>query len=124
MFFAGWMSRSVYLVMERDTLVAADLSGALQSYAPSRVITTRTPEAVDDLLHSFDRLDAAFVDIPVEEFLGSSLQTLLEQLDTRVIFTVGEDKADIVSEHGWHLLVRPFTDEMIRKVMGFGPSKS
>ena len=53
--------------------------------------------------------------------LESGLPELLGSLGARIILTAGEVDREKIAERGWFLLVRPFTDTMLRRTLAAKP---
>ena len=103
----------IYLVLEKDLLVSSDLAGALMACPGAQVICAKHPGDIEQALRDVERLEAAFLELPVSQFLKMSLDKLMKRLGAHVIFTVGEDDEAMARQRGWGMLVRPFSDEMV-----------
>ena len=103
----------VYLVLERDALISADLAASLHALGPCRVINVTNPDCIGRALEGEERLDAAFLEMTYASFVERGLEDKLSAYGARAIFTVGEDDELAVRAKGWGMLVRPFNEQMI-----------
>lgn len=108
----------VFLVLERDALIAEDIAGSLHAIGPCRTIRVATPAEISPHLGAGERISAAFLEMRLAEMEASGLHRRLAARGARIILTIGEDDAAQVRARGWGMLVRPFTDAMIREVLG------
>lgn len=104
----------VYLVLERDIIVADDIAASLRVMGPCRIIHVTDPAEIAGHLDSVSRIHAAFLEMSFAEVVDSGLDLRLSRNDTGIVLTVGEDDAESARGRGWGMLVRPFTDRMIR----------
>jgi len=110
-------SDMVVLILERDMIIAADLTEALKSRRNLHVIHVATPEDCAKALHGIKQLHAAIVELRPSEYeshqnqLGQALRT------TNVIFTKGEDERQLAAARGWAMLPRPFNDAMLEEAL-------
>lgn len=107
----------VFLVLEKDALIAEDIAGSLQSFEDCRVIHVKAPEEIPERLSAEPRLDAAFLEMRFDRVIETELWRPLSDRGARIILTVGEDDQAHVRQKGWGMLVRPFTDQMIRETL-------
>lgn len=110
----------VFLVFERDPLIATDLEQALRGIGQCWVVAVRDPDHLRDALDGLPFLSAAFLEMDVGAFLASWLEEAMAARGGVPIFTRGEDD----SEHGEHirargsgLLRRPFTEDMVLEAL-------
>lgn len=103
----------VYLVVEKDFLIASDLAATLESSVGARVIHTSHLDDVEQILNNLERLDAAFLDVSIACFMRRGLDSIMRKNGASVIFTVGEDEQERAAQNGWNMLVRPFSEDMI-----------
>ncbi|TNF22627.1 MAG: hypothetical protein EP318_03190 [Rhodobacteraceae bacterium] len=104
----------VILVVEHDTLIADDIAGSLMAACACRVIHVRHPaDILSSLIHEA-RVFAAFLEMRLSQVLESGLDRSLAERGARIILTRGDEDEDEVRALGWGMLVRPFSDRMIR----------
>lgn len=106
----------VFFVLEQDALVSSDLIQALQARGPCRVLHVARPEEAAGALDGVRRVDAAFLAMRFDDARQSGLTGALGLLGARMVLTMGED-SDRVLDHGWHLLLRPFTERMVHETL-------
>ena len=111
----------VFLVVERDPLIADDIKGSLMALGPCRVIHASEPGSLSKVLQDEGSISAAFLDICLKRVLDDALDERLNAHGARIILTVGEDDQALALARGWGMLVRPFTDEMVRDVVSPRP---
>lgn len=107
-------SAPVYLVLERNSLIAEDIAGSLRAAGPCDIIRIKSTEEMASRLAANDRIEAAFLEMNYAQVVNSGLADMLRTCGTQIILTAGEDDEERVRSLGWNMLVRPFTDEMIR----------
>ena len=112
----------VFLVLERDTLIADDIAGSLKDLGPCETIHISDAADLPRHLNTDTRVSAVFLELRAAQVLEMGLDRRLAEHGARIILTVGEDDAQTASARGWSMLVRPFTDQMIRESL-LGPSK-
>lgn len=113
----GPVDLPVYLVLEGDLLIATDITDALTAHGPCRVIhVTKAPE-IAAAIASEPRLAAAILELRLPEMQDSDLAESLAARGARLILTAGEAEQEAVLDLGWFMLVRPFSDEMLRAVL-------
>ncbi len=112
----GPSDEPVFLVMERDPLIADDIMGSLSSMGPCRVILARNAGEVPKKLSGENRISAAFLDVCFETVLERGLDQTLSRYGARIILTVGEDDQARALARGWGMLLRPFSENMVRNV--------
>jgi len=103
----------VYLVLERDALISADLAASLRAMGPCRVIHAEDADGICPALKGETRLDAAFLEMTLTTFIERGLDRVLSALGARAIFTIGEDDEHTVRSRGFEMLIRPFSERMI-----------
>lgn len=107
----------VYVVMDTNVLIAEDLCGSLQAFGPCRVITVPT---VPELICALEReplVSAAFLELRYDQLLQEGIDQVLLARGAKIVLTVGEDDESRVQKHGWSMLLRPFTEDMVRSVL-------
>lgn len=107
----------VFLVLEREALIADDIIGSLRDIGPCRIIHVDQPEDIEPGLQGEDQLAAAFLELRHDAVRAHGLDERLSALGAWIILTVGEDDQPIVQALGWGMLVRPFSDQMIRDLI-------
>lgn len=104
----------VFLVLEQDNLIADDIAGSLKSLCDCRVIHVRRPaDILSSLIHEA-RVFAAILEMRVAQVFESGLDRSLTERGAGIILTVGEEDEDQARAQGWGMLVRPFSEQMIR----------
>ena len=91
--------------------------GSLKSITPCRVIHVNEAGKIDAVLRGEDRISAAFLDICFDKVVEKGLDRTLCDHGARIISTVGEYEQAQALARGWGMLIRPFTDDMIRNVV-------
>lgn len=107
----------VYIVMDSNMLIAEDLCGSLQAAGPCRVINVSHPDELIRILDGETRISAAFLEMRYDQVLDAGLDSALSLRGARIVLTMGEDDEVKVVKQGWAMLVRPFTEEMVRGVV-------
>jgi len=107
----------VVLILERDMIIAADLTEALKSRRNLHVIHVATPEDCAKALHGIKQLHAAIVELRPSEYDSYQDQLDLALRTANVIFTNGEDERQLATARGWAMLPRPFNDEMLDEAL-------
>lgn len=120
---AGWSVRHpgepVYLVLERDALISADLIGAIEARGPCPVLHVTSPDEARAALDGAHAPRAAFLEMRIDEALNSTLAADLARHGAQLVLTLGED-VDRVMAEGWSLPLRPFTERMVHETLGTG----
>lgn len=107
----------VFLVMERDPLIADDIVGSLSDMGPCRTIHVSDSSGISPHLSAEAQVSAVFLEMRLAQVLELGLDRRLAEHGAQVILTIGEDDAERARALGWGMLVRPFTDEMIREAL-------
>lgn len=107
-------SAPVYLVLERNALIAEDIAGSLRAAGPCAIIRVASTGEIAERLSADTRIEAAFLELNYAQVVETGLADTLMRSGTQIILTAGEDDQDRVHSVGWNMLLRPFTDEMIR----------
>lgn len=110
----------VFLVLERDSLIAEDIAGSLKVLGPCETIHVNDAKDLARHLNTDIRVSAAFLEMRYAEVVETGLDHRLAEHGARIVLTIGEDDAQNAIARGWSMLVRPFTDEMIRDAL-LGP---
>jgi hypothetical protein len=118
----GSPNTPVFLVLERDSLIAEDIAGSLKDLGPCETIHIRDAEDLMRHLNTDIRVSAVFLELRAAQVVEMGLDRRLADHGARIILTVGEDDAPTAMARGWSMLVRPFTDQMIRESL-IGPPK-
>ncbi|MEV8467193.1 hypothetical protein AB0T83_10425 [Fluviibacterium sp. DFM31] len=111
----------VFLVLERDLLVAEDMLGTLRQLGPCRAIHLANPQALLAYLQDGAHISAAFLEMRLCDLMDSPVLQPLRDRGARIVLTVGEDDAALAEAQGWRMLARPFTDWMIRDILAEPP---
>lgn len=107
----------VFLLLESNALIAEDIVGSLAAIGPCRTIhITRACQAAARLAGE-RRVSAAFLEMQYADLRGTRLERDLTGCGARIILTVGEDDEPLARSAGWGMLVRPFTEQMIRDAL-------
>ncbi|MEZ5714827.1 MAG: hypothetical protein R3D85_06425 [Paracoccaceae bacterium] len=107
----------VFLVLESDILVAEDIIATLKEMGPCRATHLVQPDEIMEILLDGQPVTAAFLQMRLGDVAQSAfLQPLLER-GARIILTMGEEDEDSATAQGYRMLVRPFTDLMIRDIL-------
>jgi len=107
----------VFLVLERDALIAEDIMGSLADMGPCRTIHVSDASEITPHLSAEPSVSAVFLEMRLTQVLELGLDRRLAEHGAHVILTVGEDDAAHAHALGWGMLVRPFTDEMLRETL-------
>jgi len=110
-------AQPVFLVFERDALIAEDIIGSLRDLGPCETIHVSDAEEVPRHLDIDRRISAAFLEMRYEQVIDLGLDRRLADHGARIILTIGEDDQKDATARGWGMLVRPFTDQMIRDAL-------
>ncbi|WP_193139229.1 MULTISPECIES: hypothetical protein [unclassified Meridianimarinicoccus] len=111
----------IFLVLERDHLVAEDMLGTLRHLGPCRAIHLSSPDELFAYLQDGIQISAAFLEMRLAQLIDSPILQPLIDRGARIVLTVGEDDADRAEAQGWRMLARPFTDLMIRDILAESP---
>jgi hypothetical protein len=107
----------VFLVLERDALIAEDIMGSLADMGPCRTIHVSDASEITPHLSAEPAVSAVFLEMRLTQVLELGLDRRLAEHGAHVILTIGEDDAAHAHALGWGMLVRPFTDEMLREAL-------
>lgn len=107
----------IYVVMESNLLIAEDITGALQAFGPCQVIRIATLADLTNLVDSGMVVSAAFLELHYAQAMNMGVASSFALRGARIILTVGESDEAAVQDHGWAMLVRPFTEDMIHAVL-------
>lgn len=113
----GLTAAPVFLVLERDPLIAEDMVDSLQEILPCRVLHANDESEIRCMLRGEDMISAAFLNLPFAQVVEMGLDEMLNAHGARIILTVGEDDQAEAVARGWGMLVRPFTQDMIRDLV-------
>jgi len=108
--------RPIYVVLENDALVAADLIQALEARGACSVLHFSCPSEIRPALGRVGRVEAAFLEMGCDEAVSTGLAEALAARGARLVLTRGED-SERVTAHGWTLLPRPFTERMVHDLL-------
>lgn len=112
---SGRPVRPLYLLLEQDPVIAADMTGALNEHGECHVVHLTCAGEVNEALRRAPCFDIAFLEITLPEILEAGLEVLLRRAVLSTVLTRGEEHQDQIVARGWHLLCRPFTDQMLRE---------
>ena len=107
----------VFLLLEKNPIIAADMMGTLKACCDCHVVHVVTSDEMAEALSWIPALTAAFPEMSFPKLDGSELHVALNQSGARIVLTQGEMHEDEVRQRGWHMLVRPFSDEMVRDIL-------
>lgn len=107
----------VFLVLEKNPLVAADMIGTLTAEGPCHIIHETSPKDVRGALRDVTRLDVAFLELDVDGLRQSTLAAEINRRGAHIVLTRGEDGYQAAQAAGWGMLIRPFTDQMLRSCL-------
>ncbi|RFP91055.1 hypothetical protein DZK27_01950 [Rhodobacteraceae bacterium 63075] len=110
-------AQPIFLVFERDALIAEDIIGSLRDLGPCETIHVNDPVEVPRHLDLDKRISAAFLEMRYDQVIELGLDRHLADHGARIILTIGEDDEKDAQARGWGMLVRPFTDQMIRDAL-------
>lgn len=112
----------VYLVLESDPFVAEDIVASLHAIGPCRVIRASEEGIVREMLRAESGIEVAFLDVTFARVLQEKLDVLLSAHGARIVLTVGEADRDRAIAQGWGILIRPFSERMIRRALTAAPA--
>ncbi len=107
----------VFLLLEKNPVIAADMIGTLEACCDCRVIHVATLDEINHALAQTPTVAAAFLEMNFRELEASDLPMALNQSGARIVLTQGEAHEAEVERRGWHMLVRPFSDQMVRDML-------
>ncbi|MEP2472618.1 MAG: hypothetical protein ABJH45_13775 [Paracoccaceae bacterium] len=114
---AAQTERPVFVLVESNPIIAKDMVGILELSCECRVVHVSDADALLDAAPQMPKITAAFLEIGVTEFLGSEVENLLNHHGAEIILTKGESLQSEAQERGWHMLIRPFTEQMLRDLL-------
>ena len=108
----------VYLVLESNPLIAADLIGTLEAAFTCRVVHARSAARIPEALADIRAVTAAFLEMRAEELDQSGMGRFLRARGAQLILTCDEPEGDDAplappQPERVTLLARPFTDTMV-----------
>lgn len=109
--------KPVFVVMDSNVLIAEDLCGSLQASVACRVLSVSQPNELLRVVEQEPVVTAAFLEMRYEQIVQSGLHLILGERGARIVLTNGEDDDSMLQQHGWSMLVRPFTEEMVRLIL-------
>lgn len=107
----------VFLVLDSNALIAEDIAGSLTAIGPCRTIHITRASQAEARLAGERGVSAAFLEMPYADLRGTGLERDLTACGARIILTMDEDDEPLARSAGWGMLVRPFTEQMIRDVL-------
>lgn len=109
-----------YVVMDSNVLIAEDICGALQVFEPCHVIRITNLTELAKVVASDTVVSAAFLEMHFEEAINTAFADTFVRRGGKIVLTVG-DTEKLTGQHGWSVLVRPFTEDMIHAVLKTAP---
>ncbi|WP_299845938.1 hypothetical protein [uncultured Roseovarius sp.] len=106
-----------FLLLEKNPIIAADMIDTLETCCRCYVIHATSPGEVLEKLSQTPTLAVAFLEMSFPDLDGTELHVALKHSGARIVLTQGETHEAEVQQRGWHMLVRPFSDEMVRSVL-------
>lgn len=107
----------VFLVLEKDMLIATDIADALRAHGPCRIVHLSDPAEMEMTLAAEPRLSAAILEMKFAQVEEAGLSDSLSSRTNRIVLTLGDTDGQDMLPSGWFMLVRPFTDDMIRELL-------
>lgn len=107
----------VFLLLEKNPIIAADMIGTLEACCDCHVVHVAMADEIDNALAQTPAVAAAFLEMNFRDLEASDLPMALNQSGARIVLTQGEAHEAEVQRRGWHMLVRPFSDEMVRDML-------
>ncbi|MFD3190411.1 hypothetical protein ACFMPD_09075 [Sedimentitalea sp. HM32M-2] len=98
-------------------IIASDMVAVLEAAEACHIIHLTAPDQVIDALARTPRLTAAILELNPSDLVGSDIETALNHHGARVVLTKGDSTDPEVEERGWMMLLRPFTDHMLRELL-------
>lgn len=112
------LGRPVFLVLEKNPIIAADIIGTLEEAGPCHTIHIISPDGILEVIMHRPSMDAAILEMSPGDLVGSEIEASLARCGAQIVLTRGEQDQTIAEKRGWHLLARPFTDQMLKDVLG------
>ena len=113
----GPAGRPVFLLLESNPIIATDMVGILELSCDCRVVHVPNTDALLEALLDIPKLTAAFLEIGVAELSGSEIESALKHHRAAIVLTQGESLLSEAQERGWYMLVRPFTEQMVKDIL-------
>ena len=110
-------SPPTYLVLDSNLLIAEDICGALHAFGPCHVIKITEAAELTDMVETNEPITAAFLEMRYDQALSLGLTDTFLLRGAKIVLTVGEGDEPAVRQHGWAMLVRPFTEDMIHAAL-------
>lgn len=107
----------VFLLLESNPIIASDIVNILELSCECHVIHVSDPSDVLDALLNTPKLTAAFLEMSAADLEGSKISELLRRQKAQIVLTHGEEHRAAAQKQGWHMLIRPFTEQMVRDVL-------
>lgn len=105
------------LLLESNPIIATDMIGALEAAGPCHIIHLIHSDAIIETLARVSQVDVAFLEMIAPDLAGSEYEAALSKSGAQIVLTQGEAYRDDATARGWHMVVRPFTDEMLRDLL-------
>lgn len=109
--------RPVFLLLESNPIIATDMMGILELSCDCSVVHVSDAQELPKAVSNVPRLTAAFLEIGVAELSGSEIEDALRHHRANIVLTQGESLQLEAQERGWYMLIRPFTEQMVKDVL-------
>lgn len=106
----------IYVVMESSFLIADDICGALRALGPCQVIKIADTAVLSALVAGDLVITAAVLEMTFAQALRMALADTCILRGAKIVLTVGGCDAAI-ERHGWSMLERPFTEDMLHAAL-------
>lgn len=113
----GGTSRPVFLIVEENPIIAADIIGMLDACGPCTTLQAEHPHDVLEVVANQPIVDVAILQMTPNDLIDSDAEASLAKSGAEIILTLGEQDEATAQARGWHILARPFTDQMLRDVL-------
>ena len=107
----------VFVLLESNPIIATDMVGILKLSCDCRVVHVPNTDALLEAMPHIPNVTAAFLEIGVAELSGSELESALKRHRAAIVLTQGESLLSEAQERGWFMLVRPFTEQMVKDIL-------
>ena len=112
----------VFVVLESNPLIAADLIGTLEAAFACRVIHASSPAHIPEALGDIRAVSAAFLEMRAEDVTDSGLGRFLRARGAQLVLTRGDPAIGDAQPRDVTLLARPFTDTMVLDALKSAPN--
>ena len=107
----------VFLVLERNGVIAEDIIGCIEAAGPCRIIHATRAGQIAARLDGEASLAAAVLEMRPGRVVETGLDKCLAARGARIILTMGEEEQALARARGWTMVLRPFTDQMLRTAL-------